>query len=237
MFQRLDPVAVRGTAVKTEARISARFPDRQLRLVAGEVTSMLDRLTVHTQRKRKLQILRWVCVALGALLVGLAVAAVVVILIDARAETPRSAWLAFVESGVNDIVFAGFAAAFLWAVPRRVEREGILKELHRLRSLAHVIDMHQLTKDPERQLSNPVSTQESVKETMTNAEMGRYLDYCSELLSLVSKNAALYAQVSTDSVVLDTVSEIETLTVGLSRKIWQKISLLHAPRLHDHPHT
>ena len=27
--------------------------------------------------------------------------------------------------------------------------------------------------------------------------------------------------------VLDTVSEIEVLTTGMSRKIWQKISLLH----------
>jgi hypothetical protein len=238
-FQRLDPAAVRATAAKVEARISARFPDRQLRLVAGEVTSMLDRLPIHTQRKRKLRILRWCCAGLGALLVGFAVAVVVTILVDARADTrgQRSAWLSFVESGVNDIVFAGFAAAFLWAIPRRLEREGILKELHRLRSVAHVIDMHQLTKDPERQLSNPVSTEMSVKQTMTVAEMGRYLDYCSELLSLVSKNAALYAQVSTDSVVLDTVSEIENLTVGLSRKIWQKISLLHAPRLHEHPQS
>lgn len=59
------------------------------------------------------------------------------------------------------------------------------------------------------------------------ADLGRYLDYCSELLSLVGKAAALCAQESTDQVVLDTVSEVETLTLGLSRKIWQKISLLH----------
>jgi len=43
----------------------------------------------------------------------------------------------------------------------------------------------------------------------------------------VSKTAALCADESTDAVVLDTVSEIESLTLGMSRKIWQKISLLH----------
>ncbi len=56
--------------------------------------------------------------------------------------------------------------------------------------------------------------------------MEHYLDYCSELLSLVSKTAALCAEESRDSVVLETVSRIEQLTNGMSRKIWQKISVL-----------
>jgi hypothetical protein len=54
----------------------------------------------------------------------------------------------------------------------------------------------------------------------------RYLDYCSEMLSLTAKTAALCAEHSTDSVVLETISDIETLTTDLSNKIWQKISLL-----------
>ena len=59
--------------------------------------------------------------------------------------------------------------------------------------------------------------------------MERYLDYCSELLALVGKTAALCAEESRDDVVLDTVSTVETLCVGISRKIWQKISNLPAP--------
>src|SRR3954464_13157159 len=39
---------------------------------------------------------------------------------------------------------------FLWAFPERLERRTLLRMLHRLRSLAHVIDMHQLSKDPEQ---------------------------------------------------------------------------------------
>ena len=61
---------------------------------------------------------------------------------------------------------------------------------------------------------------------MTRFELGRYLDYCSELLSLVSKIAALYVQRFDDEVVLGAVNEVETLTNGLSRKIWQKIMIL-----------
>ena len=66
---------------------------------------------------------------------------------------------------------------------------------------------------------------------MSVRDYALYLDYCSELLSLTSKAAALCAEESTDALVLDTVSEIENLTTGMSRKIWQKISLLReAPR-------
>jgi hypothetical protein len=46
------------------------------------------------------------------------------------------------------------------------------------------------------------------------------------MLSLTAKTAALCAEHSTDEVVLDTISTLETLTTELSNKIWQKISLL-----------
>ena len=40
---------------------------------------------------------------------------------------------------------------------------------------------------------------------MTPFELTRYLDYCSEMLSLTAKIAALYAQSSSDAVVIDAV--------------------------------
>ncbi len=45
-------------------------------------------------------------------------------------------------------------------------------------------------------------------------------------LHAVAGSAALCAEESRDSLVLTTVSDLETLTTGMSRKIWQKISLL-----------
>ena len=39
---------------------------------------------------------------------------------------------------------------FLWSFPERLQRGRLLNLLHQLRSTAHVIDMHQLTKDPEQ---------------------------------------------------------------------------------------
>jgi hypothetical protein len=141
-------------------------------------------------------------------------------------STRESDWLFLIESTINDLVFAAIALWFLYSVPERVQRGHTLELLHRLRSLAHIIDMHQLTKDPERLRPSFRQTSASVDPELDRAQMEYYLDYCSELLSLVAKAAALCAEESRDSVVLDTVSRIEQLTAGMSREIWQKISVL-----------
>ena len=62
---------------------------------------------------------------------------------------------------------------------------------------------------------------------MSRFELSRYLDYCSEALSLTAKVAALYIQHFEDDVALQAVNEIENLTAGCSRKIWQKLMILY----------
>jgi hypothetical protein len=88
--------------------------------------------------------------------------------------------------------------------------------------------MHQLTKDPEHVISPERTTASSPQRTLTRFELVRYLDYCSELLSLSSKLAALHVQYVNDPVVLDAVNDIEVLASDLSNKIWQKIMILDA---------
>ena len=53
------------------------------------------------------------------------------------------------EAGINDVVLIGAAIFFLVTLETRVKRRRALKAIHELRAIAHVIDMHQLTKDPE----------------------------------------------------------------------------------------
>ena len=55
-----------------------------------------------------------------------------------------------VETAISDVVFAGIAVFFLYSFPERMQRGRLLNLLHQLRSTAHIIDMHQLTKDPEQ---------------------------------------------------------------------------------------
>jgi hypothetical protein len=121
------------------------------------------------------------------------------------------------------VVFVGAAILFFVSWENRIKRNRALKAIHELRALAHIVDMHQLTKHPESCFARPAPP---AKRTLTPFELNRYLDYCSESLALISKIAALYVQDFQDTVLLDAVDDVEDLTAGLSRKIWQKITIL-----------
>ncbi len=211
-------------------RIAEQFPGRHLAQVATEVGQAIRR--IERQASENAPVLRFVYLASRVaivLLVALIVVAIVSAVRTGAAQVGPTRvidWLQYVESGVNDVVFAGIAIFFLMTVPARIRRRRTLETLHRLRSLAHIVDMHQMSKSPDKLLPRWEGGQ-AAQGALTRAELGRYYDYCSELLTIVSKAAALCAEQSTDPVVLDTVSEIEVLTTGMSRKIWQKISLLH----------
>jgi hypothetical protein len=135
-------------------------------------------------------------------------------------------FIPLLEAGINDIILIGAGIFFLVSAETRIKRRRVLNSLHRLRVFAHIIDMHQLHKDPERVLHRGELAPSTPKIDMTSFELSRYLDYCSELLSLTGIIAGLYAQNSEDPVLVDAVSDIEQLTNGISRKIWQKLMIL-----------
>jgi hypothetical protein len=130
------------------------------------------------------------------------------------------------DSSISSVVFVGAAILFFLNWEHRIKRDRALKALHELRALAHIVDMHQLTKDPESYAAQGSHTTRIHKRAMTPFELNRYLDYCSDALALISKIAALYAQSFQDPVLLDAVDDVEDLTAGFSRKIWQKITIL-----------
>jgi hypothetical protein len=132
----------------------------------------------------------------------------------------------FLESLINDFVFIGIAIYFLAGMEVRLKRGRAQNALHVLRSLAHIVDLHQLTKDPERLSNAGPDTPSSPRRELTPFELTRYLDYCSEILSIISSIAAVYVHHFQDSQVIGAASDLEALTGGLSRKIWQKIMLV-----------
>ncbi|MFK7767923.1 MAG: hypothetical protein AB8B55_11935 [Mariniblastus sp.] len=178
-----------------------------------------------------LRSLTWV---ICSVIVGLAIAPLIILAFsDKGFELHNENWfteiLQIMETATNNVVLVGAAVFFLLTVETRYKRQRALKALHELRSIAHVIDMHQLTKDPHRIMSGAAyqRTGGSPKLEMTQFMLRRYLDYCSEMLSLTGKIAAVYAQEFDDGVAMAGAAELETLTTGLSRKIWQKIAMLH----------
>jgi hypothetical protein len=129
-----------------------------------------------------------------------------------------------VDAATSLLIVFGGGAFFLWTLEGRWRRDRALKALHELRSIIHVIDMHQLTKDPSA--FGAPRTSSSPDRSMTPHQLLRYLGYCSELLSLASKIAALYADKLRDPAIVDAVGDVERLTAHLSQKIWQKIELI-----------
>jgi hypothetical protein len=133
------------------------------------------------------------------------------------------------EALANLVVLLGAALLFLITIEQRVKRRRALRHLHELRAIVHVIDMHQLTKDPSTSVSVGGNTPSSPARTLKPYELSRYLDYCSEMMSLASKVAVLFAQSFPDPVVTEAVSDIERIASGLSQKIWQKIMIIDQP--------
>jgi hypothetical protein len=123
-------------------------------------------------------------------------------------------------------VLIGVSVFFFVTLETRLKRRRVLKAIHVLRSMAHIIDMHQLTKDPERVVGTRPPSEAVVLRRMSPSDLIRYLDYCTDELALISKIAALYVQRFNDPVTMSAVNDVEDLTNGLSRKIWQKIMIL-----------
>jgi hypothetical protein len=221
------------TIVQLQLRIQDRFPNSGLSQLCDqlcEVGRQASKRSEWISKPIKTIRISGYAIALALVLVFAA------LLIYALQNTSDQAFgfIEFVqvlESGLNNLVFVAIAIYFLINLETRIKRQRALEAVHELRSIAHIIDMHQLTKDPERLLQQWQDTAHSPKETMTPLLLSRYLDYCTEMLSLIGKIASLYVQHFDDPEAVAAVSEIEQLSTGLSRKIWQKIMIIHQNNL------
>ena len=229
----LQPKRIVATIELLNQRIEERFPDAGLRQVCTNVLALAKNMESRTDWIGRpvvwLRVVTW-----------LVVAAIIVFTVvpfswaalkhspEPIAKTNLAEMIQLMEAGINDVLLIGAAIFFLLTVETRYKRKRALAALHEIRSLAHVIDMHQLTKDPHRILSFDQyrHTALSPKMNMSRFELHRYLDYCGEMLALLGKIAAVYVQEFDDGVALASAAEIETLTTGLSSKIWQKIAIL-----------
>ncbi|WP_237607423.1 hypothetical protein [Roseimaritima sediminicola] len=216
-----------STVARLQRRIGERFPDSGLFNLCGQLLDLSRQASERSRWiNRPILLFRISGYGLGLLLSGLLIG--MVFYYSQRLQLNDedlqvSNFLSMIEAASNEAVLLGAGIFFLFTLETRVKRRRALAAIHELRSIAHVIDMHQLTKDPERTQKQWQSTATSPVIQLTPLLLNRYLDYCSEMLSLTGKVAALYVQRFDDPVSLAAVSEIEQLTTGMSSKIWQKI--------------
>lgn len=224
----LDAEKIIATIDRLEKRISDRFPDSSLRKTCGQF------LEVARHSKQNIEWIASPNVPLRLfsaliILVGFSGLIYSITYVDLRIQNTTLANVVTLSEAIfNDLILIGAAIFFLVSIESRVKRGRALKSLNELRVIAHVIDMLQLTKDPNHVMTNRSDTANSPKRTLTKLELQRYLDYCSEATALIAKVAALYSQSLPDEVVVGAVNEIEVLSTGLSRKIWQKIMILNS---------
>lgn len=225
-YRDVRPDLVRTTARQLADRVQERFAGAGLSAVAVDLVL----LTEQTARRAK---------ALRRPYLGLRLLIAVLLLAGAAAELllfDRFGWGVFdptadplslaqgVDSTFNLFLLTIAGAWFLVSLESRWKRQRAQDWLGELRAFAHVVDMHQLTKDPTAE-GGP-RTASSPDRGLTRYELTRYLDYCAEMLALVGKLTAIYAGASRDHLVIAAAADVENLCSDLNRKIWQKITIL-----------
>jgi hypothetical protein len=231
----LSPGPVVETIGRLVARIFERFGDCGLYRVCAQLHEI-----AKDDTRRAVSIGRsymWLRALVFAILAtGLAVLGWMLTLIDFTKTAADNVYSVAqgIEAAANLTVLTGAAVLSLLTLEQRFKRRRALTALHELRSMVHVIDMHQLTKDPSKFVVR-ANTPSSPPLLLNEFQMTRYLDYCSEMLSLTSKVAVLFGQSLDDRAVADVVSDIERVSAGLSQKIWQKIMILQELRTAPDP--
>lgn len=230
MYRQLDPDKVIETAKTLDSRVRERFPGSSLSKLTSELVVISQQ---SAERARDIARPLWGLRAGVAAFIVAMLGALAYIVSGLELEwrlRDAGSLVQFIEAGTNEIVLIGAAVFFLLTFEQRYKRRRALKALHELRSLAHIVDMHQLTKDPDRLRRQGEDTASSPKRTMDLFQLSRYLEYCSEVLAVIGKVGAVYAQSFEDEAALTAVDEIEDLTTGLSNKIWQKLSILESKK-------
>lgn len=221
----LDAGHVRDTLGRLVLRINDRFPDSGLGRVCSGIFDLALQMEANLERLHRP--IWWLRISMATVIlcfVGLVTYALT--RLDPGPGLGLIEVIQTSEAAANELIFLGMAIYFLWSLDMRIRRRRALERINQLRELAHVIDMHQLTKDPDGVRVVSQRTEHSPKRGMTDHELGRYLDYCSEMLALLSKLGAIYTARFDDSQVLEAASDLEDLCTGLSRKVWQKIMIL-----------
>jgi hypothetical protein len=207
-------------------RVAERFPTRGLTKTASH---LLDLSRVTAAEAAALRNPYWAMRLVPILAIAFALAGFGMLYrlftVIPNKEMSLADFAQGLDATLNIILISGIAIGFFLRLENRRKRTVALNGLYQLRAVSHVIDMHQLTKDPAAIVGRE-RTDSSPLRDLTPEQLSRYLDYCTEMLSLTGKLAALYAQYFPDATVVAAVNDVEQLTTNLSRKIWQKIVLV-----------
>src|SRR4051812_20282759 len=148
LYRHLDAERIIDTIRTLHTRIEGRFPGSGLGGVVAELRQVAEEAVARCAWIRKPQLaLRAAAVLLSVVILALLTGFLIHIRNFNFDDYTNSAQA--LDASLGSMVFIGAAILFLVSWENRIKRNRALRALHELRSLAHIVDMHQLTKDPE----------------------------------------------------------------------------------------
>lgn len=136
------------TVSKIQKQIAARFPASGLAVVAADVVQVTQEAMARARAIRSPN--RWMQACL--VLLGLIAVGGVVAYVQSRTDETtlwQRTWH-FLDEAKGSAAILTAATIFVVTSETRMKRKRALKAVHELRAIAHIIDMHQLVKDPDR---------------------------------------------------------------------------------------
>ena len=165
-YQSLDQGDIVKTIDTLHKRISERFPDFSLSKICKRL------LSISQEARNQAD---WIAKPIISLRIGSCLLIIIIVagfigtLAVLQLPTSQVNFFQFIqilESGINDLVLIGIAVFFLVSIERRIKRRRALDSIHELRALAHIIDMHQLTKEPGPKMWKAKDTASSPKKNI-----------------------------------------------------------------------
>ena len=176
-YKHLSADRILATIERLRERIAERFPDAGLCRVCGELADTARTLGARAHALAQ-PLWVWRIAAVALIVAGVAAQIAALRYVHPSGAPDAAELVQSLEAAVNLLILFGGAAWFLLTLEERAKRRRALDALHQLRALTHVIDMHQLTKDPTLVMDTQ-RTPASPERRMTRFELTRYLDYCS----------------------------------------------------------
>jgi hypothetical protein len=225
--RRLRHDLVRDTIARLRLRIGERFPGSGLERLAADLETIAALVPAEAEAVARPIWWVWALVVGSVLVLG----GVSTVLFGQVRMSEVISWAELaqgVDAITSELALMIALVVFLASWQTRIRRRRVVAGVRRLRELAHIVDMLQLTKDPGGMAGVSLPpTAHSPRRDLSSQELARYLDYCSEMLSLIAKLAQFYVEAFDDPEAAEAVTDLEDLTDGLSRKIWQKIMIIH----------
>lgn len=221
-YRALDPEKLVEASRRLAGKVETSFPESGLAALAREVACLTRETVVRLTFIERPN--WWLRIAVGVLVLITVTGPLLFSAMLQFSETVTSLgdFLEATDAGLQMLLLLGGSIAFLVTLESRIRRNRALGAIAEFRSMAHLVDMHQINKDPGID-QRPAPAGTDLRTVRSDAQLALYLDHASDMLALIGKLAAYYGQHLRDRVVLDAVNEIENLTTGLSAKLWQKI--------------